>query len=304
MTDDAPAWERIDSLHWDELKRQTQAPIDAIATPYPSWNKACRDEGGGVGVAKGWMCVFAARQKEGKSTTALNICANAVRDGRRVGVLTYEMSRRQLLARFLAIYTGANLRRLEPGPDFDNTTWQEAIDVMSTAKGSLWIVERPDQNINQYREMLGMALAEDIDLCMVDYAQRIGIEHDSLYTRMLQVSNETQRAAHDGMAMLMLSQFNRSGTTGKDSPESSQLMGGALEADADQTILIDHSKSQRSMMTGTTEFVLDLNRHGPPMRWSVNVDYRNLRVSESQTIPTGKPKPQDTTKEKEAWFNR
>lgn len=38
----------------EEFIRDAQRPVDAVPTPLPTWNQSCRDEGGGVGLARGW----------------------------------------------------------------------------------------------------------------------------------------------------------------------------------------------------------------------------------------------------------
>ena len=35
-------------------------PVDAVPTPLPTWNMHCRDDGGGVGLARGWHVTIGA----------------------------------------------------------------------------------------------------------------------------------------------------------------------------------------------------------------------------------------------------
>ena len=53
--------------HFD-LQRK---PIYAVPTPLPSWSKVCCDDGGGVGIPRGWFVTVAAATGTGKSITAL-----------------------------------------------------------------------------------------------------------------------------------------------------------------------------------------------------------------------------------------
>ena len=67
-----------------------------------SWNRRCRDEGGGVGLAHGWHVTIAAKSGTGKSILALNIAARAIECGERVAFLSLEMSRAQVATRAAA----------------------------------------------------------------------------------------------------------------------------------------------------------------------------------------------------------
>ena len=66
-----------------QFVRDAQKPVEAVPTPLPSWNAACRDEGGGVGLARGWHDVVAGNTGQGKSLFALNVAASAIRHGDR-----------------------------------------------------------------------------------------------------------------------------------------------------------------------------------------------------------------------------
>ena len=56
-------------------------PVDAVPTPLPGWNNHCRDEGGGVGIARGWHVVVAGNTGLGKSLLSLNLAAGAIKHG-------------------------------------------------------------------------------------------------------------------------------------------------------------------------------------------------------------------------------
>ena len=80
----------------DALLERKQAPVDAVPTPIPAWNRVCHDEGGGLGLARGWNVTVAGNTGHGKSLLALNIGASAIRHGERVAFHSIEMSLMQL----------------------------------------------------------------------------------------------------------------------------------------------------------------------------------------------------------------
>ena len=110
----------------DQLNKQKLEPITAIPTPLAKWSKHCRDEGGGVGLALGWHVVIAGATGVGKSLLALNIAAEAIRNGRRVGYISLEMSEQQTATRFQSIVSGINIKRLEHGEEFQIEKSNEA----------------------------------------------------------------------------------------------------------------------------------------------------------------------------------
>ena len=109
----------VDGDVFRDMGVRALAPIDALPTPFPSWNRACRMHGGSQGLARGWHTVVAGSSGAGKSLVALNMSAHALRCGHSVAWVSLEMSREQLLLRKLGIATSRNLRDLEPGPAHD-----------------------------------------------------------------------------------------------------------------------------------------------------------------------------------------
>ena len=104
-------WPEYVSLHFGEQ----EGPVDAIPTPLPTWNKHCRDAGGGIGLALGWHVTVAASTGSGKSLMAINMGAEALRRGEPVGFLSLEMSLGQLTTRLYAALTDTPVQRIEDG---------------------------------------------------------------------------------------------------------------------------------------------------------------------------------------------
>src|SRR5687767_5740853 len=118
---------------------------DTLPTPLPTWNAACRGEGGGLGLAPGWLVIAAGKPGAGKSALALNAARASMQAKRRVMYHSLEMSRAQLLTRFVSVATGCDLRRIERGAHYDSATFLEALTTMDAAGvfGRLLLCDRP-----------------------------------------------------------------------------------------------------------------------------------------------------------------
>ena len=96
MSDDLIRCSAIGDDIFDELDQSKRQPVDAVETPFPTWNRMCRDEGGGQGLAKGWNVIVAADTGGGKSVLGLNMASHAFKTGAKVCYVSLEMSDTQL----------------------------------------------------------------------------------------------------------------------------------------------------------------------------------------------------------------
>lgn len=285
----------IEPLDWvtiEELGAKHGKPITGtIATPLPTWSAACRGEGGGLGLAPGWHITIGGGSGQGKSLVALNVAARASLDGVLPAMLSYEMSRDQIVTRFLACVAGADVRRLEPGPGFDRQTWYEAAELWrSTRKAGFVLAERPPRTIGGMVALLRSCIEDyGAKLLIVDYLQLVGVgEVDTIFDRTVRVSAAIQEIAFThNVTTIALSQFNRMQSFNKrDTPANEGLAGGgAIENDSDQVCLLDHSAMERpDMYTGFTNLLLSKNRHGPLAKIPISWDYRTLRMRERSSM--------------------
>jgi replicative DNA helicase len=293
---------KIEDLTWTfdivELARKHEQPVtDAIPTPFAAWSQACRMDGGGVGLAPSWHITMAGASGSGKSALALNLACCAIRAGIPALYLSYEMSRPQLVTRFLGIFSGCDIMHLERGKQFQRSTFMEAAECWRNgAKANLFIVERPARTVAGMLALLTDAVETfGCKLLIVDYVQLVGLtDHDDIFGRTQRVSATLQETAQRmNVTTVGLSQFNRSQSFNrKEEPVNEGLAGGsALENDSDQVVLLDHSKYERlDPVTAKARLLLSKNRHGPTVRIPVKWDYRNLRVSDWTSYDDAKQK--------------
>ena len=272
-----------------DMMTKAQAPVDAMPTMWPSWNRACRMYGGGVGLARGWHVVVAGGAGAGKSLVALNLTAASLRGGHNVGWISLEMSREQLLLRLLGISTGRRMADLEPGAAFDPSAFEMAtedlLERMAMANAGLWMAERPSRNLLEVDRLMRDAVDAGCRLIILDYLQLVAVAGTmKLDDAMRVASSAVQSLAYRyDVTTLALSQFNRSTTSDREAPPSIHgLQGGsAIENDADQVLLLDHtSRKELSFGQKSVNVLLDKNRHGPGAVIPVQFDTNTLRMSE------------------------
>lgn len=277
----------LDRDRFSRLLEHQLSPIDAVATPFPSWNRCCRDEGGGEGIARGWHILGAARTGVGKSILALNVASHAMRCGETVCFVSLEMSQRQVETRLMAIVSGLSVRSLEKGRDFDRGAFREAAEKFDTLPGSFLTNRSPIHDVRGVtRSIQAIHEIHGCRFFIVDYLQLAGNPNDP--ESITEVSHAVRQQAKDLQAITFgLSQFNRSTSVQTDTPPTiNGLMGGsALENDADQVVMIDHSKLEESWKAGQkigwdTNLMLDKNRHGPTGDVPIHFNSSTLQMRE------------------------
>jgi replicative DNA helicase len=285
---DPVSWVDILSLEYlDEFERTQSGPVYAVPTIFPSWSRVCGDDGGGRGLARGWMCVVGGNPGRGKTLLTLLLAREALRSGERVAYVSMEMHHTQLAARLYAMATGADVHRLERGR-FDPQAMQWVVqslrNVFPTAglltnRGLLFSRDAVLEHMSKLRE-------QGVRVFFVDYLQLIGLgDEQSINSQVTDVVTHLRAfAVQTGSLVVVVSQFNRTTSSNYfDTPRSQGLHGGMIvEACADQVLLLDHSRYESVGEAGAmTWAVLDKNRHGAraeiPMRW----DFRNLTAREA-----------------------
>lgn len=271
--------------------RAQEKPVDAVPTPFATWNWHCRDDGGGVGLARGWHVTLAGNTGTGKSLLGLNCAATAIEAGERVGFLSIEMSEAQVATRLYAILTGTDVRELERGDHYSRNAAQaverRVAEIAERTGGAFYVNRRP---IFDVESVVGLARyfheSKGCGYFVTDYLQLLAArDADTLFAQVSNVSARLREFAKQlGVVSLGLSQFNRSTSADYSrSPHVQGLMGASsLENDADQVVLLDHSRYKRleDERSALTWALLAKNRHGGQGDIPIEWDYRTLRVRE------------------------
>jgi len=260
-----------------------------VTTPYPAWNVVCGDEGGGTGLARGWHIMLAGNTGMGKSLVAINLAAHAVKKGEKVGIISLEMSKPQLITRYMAIHTGKRISNLEWGPRYDEPTALEANEMLEENYeengGVLLTNERPISRLEDIiASMRYLHEFRGVKCFVTDYLQLAWTGNaEKMSDRIMEVSHAVRSTAVElGAVSIGVSQFNRATSGSTESPKVQGMMGGSsLENDGDQVMLLDHTSYKE---TGQHQAMIKLltakNRHGScgeiPLMW----DYTTLRATQ------------------------
>lgn len=273
----------------DALLERKRRPVDAVPTPLPTWNHACRDEGGGVGLARGWNVTIAGNTGHGKSLLALNLAGKAIRHGERVAYHSIEMSLMQLATRVLSIVSGISIRNLEQGGSFNERDWATAglrmAEIRERTGGALFVNEAPIYKLDDIEAAIRYQTEYNgCKVHIVDYLQLCHVPHAKNVVDAVPIVSGKMRVLARDLTVLMvgLSQFNRETSKEKDQkPHVQGLMGGsALENDSDQVVLINHAKYVERGLLADTEILVAKNRHGTSPDIPVTWDYNTLTLSE------------------------
>jgi replicative DNA helicase len=267
---DLPSFDLMLGPVLDEMAEEKQQPIDATPTPWELWNAACRGAGGGVGIARGWHVIVAARSGNGKSLLGANMAVTAMRAGELVCFISLEMSAIELQSRVMSIVSGRPARDMEHGPNFRPASWEaakrELHRIFDEHRGALYLNRDP---ISKLRDIADSIRArheyQGVRYFIIDYMQLAHVSRAAdILDRVTEVSMEVRGLAKElGVTTVGMSQLNRQSSTAKETPRKEGLMGGSpLENDADQVLLLDHSRIQRTARGIESWAVLDKNRSG------------------------------------------
>lgn len=267
-------------------------PVEAIPTPLPTWNRHCRDDGGGQGLARGWHVTLAGNTGQGKSLLALNMAARAIEAGERVGFLSIEMSRAQVATRLYAILTGTDVRRIERGDSHDPAAAEEVAEKVAGVRrntgGGFIVNERPLFDVERVQGLMHyLHESKGCRFFVTDYLQLLAAKDaNSLFREVSEVSARLREfAAQTGTVSVAVSQFNRK--TSRDYESKPRVQGlmasSSIENDSDQVLLLDHTRYEKTVERGArTWAILGKNRHGGsgeiPIKWS----YEDLTLREAR----------------------
>lgn len=271
-----------DAFRKEFVERQKK-PVDAIPTHLDELNRVCRDDGGGVGFARGWFVTVGGNPGFGKSAMALNLCSAALTAGEDVGFVSLEMSAGQLAARFYSIHSGVHIHKLERG-GFDDYSWPDVEEYMDKLP-SLYV---PDSISSDWEDVVAFIQDCHDAGCkwfIIDYLQLIQTGNEENITRAITETVTELRgwAVNEAATVIALSQFNRQTSAEYHlKPRCQGLWGGMiLEAASDLVLLLDHSRYRREEdNTAKTWVTVDKNRHGPLGDIEVEWNYRTLRMTE------------------------
>lgn len=264
---------------------QANPRVVPTSTGLPTLDKICRDQGQGKGWGP-WLIALAGNPGIGKTTLALSFVSEALKQGRSVGMINLEQTNIQLSTRLYSIHTGTKLRDLESGDSYNDFAWAMTRDELKGVP-PLYV---PKGILTSWEAIL--AYAHDCHeagctwICL-DYLQlaTAGTEA-SIYDSTSQVVTQLRRfCLETECTVLMLSQWNRQGSSNYDSPPVAQNLHGGMivEASCDLVLGLDHTRVKRDEHNRGYYWLLTLkSRHGPVIDGGIpiEIDFTTLQCRE------------------------
>lgn len=224
------------------------------------------DEVLGGGLHPGTLTVIGARPGVGKSILCLQIAAKIAADGRGALMFSLEMSRSELMGRFLSSEAAVELSNIH-GHKLSTDDWRRLDEAAQRAKAwPLAVADIPRIGLAgiSARSRERAATPRGLVVVVVDYLQLVA-PADSRAPREQQVAGLSRGlkllARELGVAVVAAAQLNRGSEQRADrKPGLTDLReSGGIEADAD-TVLLLHDNPET---TGEIEVIVSKNRHGP-----------------------------------------
>lgn len=220
------------------------------------------------GLHKGQVIVIAGRPGDGKTSLAMQIAENAaVTQKRPVGVISMEMTTKELVARMIKGRAGIGFEE-EHHPESNSAQQIRSLaDAASEiAQAPLQVCDKGSLNMYDIRAQARIWKQRDrIELLVVDYVGLIcGDPAASACERISAITAELKRLAKElGIPVIALSQLNRAASKDGRAPDLHDLRdSGSLEQDADIVLML-HPRSHGKSKSGSEAYsiLIRKNRH-------------------------------------------
>ncbi len=268
------------------IKQYFTSIRDALSTSFDRIDEIHKHKGKLRGVATGFegldnllsglqasdLIIIASRPSMGKSSLVLNIAANAaIHTKTPVGIFSLEMSKDQIVDRFLCSVSGVDSWKLRTGnlSDDDFPKINYAMGILSEAP--IYIDDSGLINVMEIRTKARRLQSEaGLGLLIVDYLQLMESKGyvESRVQEISQISRQLKALARElNMPILAVSQLSRAVEVRPDHrPQLADLReSGSIEQDADVVIFIyrEDYYSKDSSRKNIADILIRKHRNGP-----------------------------------------
>lgn len=282
------AEQRIFDIRQDRHQGGLVPIQDVIASNYEMYgklNSAERDKYVGIptgisaldeittGLNRSDIIIVGARPGMGKTSFALTIARNvAVQQNRKVAVFNLEMSREQMVNRFLSAEAKVSSKKLRTGNLTPDEWSRMAYASSSLCKAPIYLDDTASITVPTMKARLRRL--KDVGFVVIDYLGLMSVD-GKVENRVQEVSRITRElkvmAKELDIPVMVCAQLSRG--TEKQSNHRPALAdlreSGSIEQDADQVLFLyrdDYYKSEKDdpakVEVGTSEVIVAKNRHG------------------------------------------
>ncbi|HET8661118.1 MAG TPA: DnaB-like helicase C-terminal domain-containing protein [Micromonosporaceae bacterium] len=272
--------------HLDDAIEAIEHGTASLPTPWDDLNHLI------AGWRRGALYVVAARPGSGKSIVGAQAAADVmIRHGRPVVIASLEMTRREVLMRWMSQLGEVDLADLiRGGPSVGADQWDRISRARGVLSSTRWVVDdRSTATVADIRAAVSRCVRRhgDCGLLVVDYLQLVapGGRHENRQTEVASISRALKVAAKNlNVPVLVMAQLNRASENSGRPPRISDLReSGSIEQDADVVLLMHRDAEQDP---GTLYVGVGKNRHGPMGSFKLDWQGSYSRVLTHQWRPT------------------
>lgn len=236
------------------------------------------------GIRRSTVFIVGARPSTGKTTFALNIAANQLKDeSKRVLFFSLEMSAEMIYERLAASQCLIEYEKFSRNELTDADIQRIAAESLKIREEGRFVVV---DDVYNAEYICNLITENKPSLAVVDFMQIISSSgrFDNVRSRIDYISSLFKRTAKaTECVILVLSQLSR---VGKDAPTMSDLKeSGGLEQDGDYIALMHRpyvlNKGDGSITPEQTELLLDKNKFGRTGKVNLHFDLKHQRFSET-----------------------
>ncbi len=222
------------------------------------------------GMQKSNLLILAARPGQGKTAILLNMAQSmAIKEKIPVGIFSLEMSKEELVDRFLVSQADVDAWRLKTGKlsEDDFTKLSEAMGQLADAP--IFIDDTPGLNLMEMRSKARrLQIEHGVGIIIVDYLQLIdpGRRYDNRVQEVAIISQSLKNLARElKVPVLSASQLSRAVEhRGERRPQLADLReSGTIEQDADVVMFIYRPEAEITTGNIPTKLLIAKHRNGP-----------------------------------------
>lgn len=271
---------------FDEFAARHDAPDKEQIHGVPTGFKSLDFMLGGLSATD--FVVLAARPSMGKTALALGVAQNAgLKSAQRVGFLSLEMSKEQLVDRMFASLLGVDSWKLKKGKLTDQEFSRIGGVMDQLAQAELFIDDSVGSSVVEVRaKARRLQMEHGLDLLVIDYLQLMSCESKSWAGNRVQEIGEISRSLKQlarelKIPILALSQLSRAveNRPGKIPQLSDLRESGAIEQDADVVMMMyrEDYYEEDSSRPGITDIYIRKNRNGPTGKIELKFEKQQMR---------------------------
>jgi replicative DNA helicase len=249
------------------------------------------------GLQKSDLIILAARPAIGKTSLALSLAHNAaMKYQQSIAVFSLEMSKEQLVQRFLSMDAGIDQQRLRTGW-IEDDEWDRIIYSMGPlSEANIWIDDTAGISTVEMRSKARRLQARHgIDMIIVDYLQLMqssvgGKRNENRVQEISEISRNLKGLARElNVPVLALAQLSRAVESRQSKvPQLSDLReSGSIEQDSDIVMFIyrDDVYNPDSERKNIADIIIAKHRNGPVGEVSLYFQASQTRFRDLEVTP-------------------